>query len=96
MNQALWPEQKARLTVVFKSRTRDQWIALLQDADACFAPVLSMAETLEHPHNVARGSFVELNGAPQPAPAPRYSATPCAPPRPSTQKHLTGLGFSKI
>lgn len=83
MNPTLWPEQKARLTALFKTRTRDQWVAALEDADACFAPVLSMAETLEHPHNVARGTFIEVGGAPQPAPAPRYSATPCAPPRAS-------------
>ncbi|MFZ5490908.1 MAG: CaiB/BaiF CoA transferase family protein [Pseudomonadota bacterium] len=71
-----WPEQKAELARIFKTKTRDEWCALLEGGDACFAPVLSLAETPRHPHNVARGSFVEVDGKLQPAPAPRFSRTP--------------------
>ena len=77
---AAWPAAKARLTAVFKTRTRDEWCDLLEGTDACFAPVLSMAEAPLHPHNVARGAFVEAFGVTQPAPAPRYSDTPTSPP----------------
>jgi alpha-methylacyl-CoA racemase len=68
-------------TAAFASRTRDEWCALLEGSDACFAPILSLAEAPEHPHNVERGAFVDLEGVIQPAPAPRYSATPNAAPR---------------
>ncbi len=78
MNRDNWPAMKARLTEVFKSRTRDAWCALLEGTDACFAPVLSMAEAPEHPHNKARGTFVSDGGCVQPAPAPRFSRTPGA------------------
>ena len=73
-------ELRAELETLFKTRTRDEWCALLEGTDACFAPVLSMAEAPHHPHNVARGSFVEVDGVTQPAPAPRFSRTPCARP----------------
>lgn len=76
-DRLLWPAQKAKLTEVFKTRTRDQWCALLEGTDVCFAPVLSMGECAEHPHNKARRTFVEVGGVVQPAPAPRYSQTPC-------------------
>lgn len=82
MDRAAWPAQKARLTALFAQRTRAEWCAAMDGADACFAPVLSMSESLSHPHNVARGTFVEVDGVIQPAPAPRYGATPCDPPRP--------------
>ncbi len=77
-----WPELKVRLDVVFKSKTRDEWCALMEGTDVCFAPVLSMAEAVAHPHNVARGTFTEVAGVPQPAPAPRFSRTPGAIRRP--------------
>ena len=67
---------------LFKTRSRDEWCALLEGTDACFAPVLSMEEAPRHPHNVARGSFVEVDGVVQPAPAPRFSRTPAARPTP--------------
>jgi alpha-methylacyl-CoA racemase len=70
----------ASFTALFATRTRDQWCALLEGSDACFAPVLSLAEAPVHPHNVARAAFVELAGVVQPAPAPRYSETPNAAP----------------
>lgn len=80
-DRAQWPAQKARLTDIFKSRTRDQWCALMEATDICFAPVLGFDEAVAHPHNRDRGTFIELGGVLQPAPAPRYSATACDPPR---------------
>jgi hypothetical protein len=76
------PNDEARdvLQSVFVTRTRDQWCELLEGSDACFAPVLSLAEAPRHPHNVARGTFVEVDGIVQPAPAPRFSRTPVARP----------------
>jgi alpha-methylacyl-CoA racemase len=82
MDRARWPEAKRRLAERFRTRTRDEWCALLEGSDACFAPVLSMAEAPDHPHNRARAAFVEVDGVPQPAPAPRFSRTPLAPPTP--------------
>jgi alpha-methylacyl-CoA racemase len=75
-DQALWPKLKQRLAALFATRTRAEWTALLEDADLCFAPVLSMAEAPRHPHNRAREAFVELDGVVQPAPVPRFSRTP--------------------
>jgi alpha-methylacyl-CoA racemase len=57
-----------------------EWGELLEGSDACFAPVLSLREVVRHPHHVARGSFVGIDGIEQPAPAPRFSATPAATP----------------
>jgi len=73
-----WPELKERVAAVFRTKTRAQWCELLEGTDACFAPVLDLAEAAQHPHNRARGTFVEVNGIRQPAPAPRYSGTPNA------------------
>jgi alpha-methylacyl-CoA racemase len=75
MNRAFWPAAKVKLTTLFKNRTRDEWCAVLEGTDACFAPVLSIKEAPAHPHNQARGSFVEAFGRVQPAPAPRYSTS---------------------
>ncbi len=75
MDQARWPELKERFAAVFRTRTRDEWAGLLEHAEACATPVLSMAEAPSHPHNVARGVFVEVDGITQPAPAPRFSRT---------------------
>ena len=80
MDPRAWPALKAKLEALFKSRTRAEWCELLEHSDACFAPVLSMDEAPRHPHNAARGAFVEPDGVTQPAPAPRYSATPTAAP----------------
>ena len=71
-----WPELRAAFARAFKSRTRDEWCALFEGSDACFAPVLSFSEARGHAHNAARGSFVAVAGVPQPAPAPRFSRTP--------------------
>ncbi len=75
MDRKKWPEFKARLTEIFKSKTRDEWCEIMEGTDVCFAPVLSMEEAYLHPHNKARGTFVEKNGVLQPAPAPRFSRT---------------------
>jgi alpha-methylacyl-CoA racemase len=80
MDKKRWPEAKAKLAARFKTRTREEWCRLLEGSDACFAPVLSLAEAPEHPHNLARGTFVEIDGIVQPAPAPRFSRTPAAKP----------------
>ena len=80
MDRARWPEAKARLAERFRTRTRDDWCALLEGSDACFAPVLSMEEAPDHPHNRARNVFVEVDGVRQPAPAPRFSRTSLVPP----------------
>jgi alpha-methylacyl-CoA racemase len=73
-----WPELTRRLESAFATRTRDEWAALLEGADACVTPVLSPFEAPEHPHNRARASFVDVDGHAQPAPAPRFSRTPGA------------------
>jgi crotonobetainyl-CoA:carnitine CoA-transferase CaiB-like acyl-CoA transferase len=76
-----WPALHERLTARFRSRTRAQWSELLEGSDACFAPVLAMDEVAAHPHMAARGAIVEVDGVPQPAPAPRFSRTPAGPVR---------------
>jgi alpha-methylacyl-CoA racemase len=70
-----WPEAQARFAQLFKTRTREEWRALLEGSDACFAPVLTTDEAPNHPHNRARGTYVEIDGIVQPAPAPRFSRT---------------------
>jgi alpha-methylacyl-CoA racemase len=77
-----WPDAKAKLAARFKTRTRDEWCRLLEGSDACFAPVLTLEEAPVHPHNVARGTFVEVDGIVQPGPAPRFSRTPAGKPTP--------------
>ncbi len=76
MDRASWPHLKERLTDLFASRTRVEWCAVMEATDVCFAPVLTMSEAARHPHNVERGTFVEIAGTLQPAPAPRFSRTP--------------------
>jgi len=75
-----WPMLKYRLADVFKTRTRDDWCALMEGSDVCFAPVLDWDEAPQHPHNRARETFVQVDGVTQPAPAPRFSRTPAAMP----------------
>jgi len=75
MDRSAWPALKERLGEIFASRTRAEWCELLEHTDVCFAPVLTMAEAAEHPHNRARGTFTEVAGLVQPAPAPRFSRT---------------------
>ncbi len=76
MDRAKWPELKDRVAAVFKTKTRDEWCAIMEGSDVCFAPVLSIGEAYEHPHNKERGTFVEVAGVKQPGPAPRFSRTP--------------------
>jgi alpha-methylacyl-CoA racemase len=73
-----WPEMKARIAAIFKTKTRAEWCEQMEGSDICFAPVLSLAEAPEHPHMKARGTFVEVDGVVQPGPAPRFSRTPGA------------------
>ncbi|SCK36420.1 CaiB/BaiF CoA-transferase family protein [Streptomyces sp. WMMB 322] len=79
---AAWGELCAAVADRFKTRTRDEWDEVFRDSDACVAPVLSLREAPRHPHLAARGTFVEHAGITQPAPAPRFSATPAAVSRP--------------
>jgi len=76
-----WPELHRRFAEVFRTKTRDEWCAVFDGSDACFAPVLTFSEARREAHNVARANFVETGGVPQPAPAPRFSRTPAAAPR---------------
>ncbi|PZN92845.1 MAG: carnitine dehydratase [Alphaproteobacteria bacterium] len=84
MDRAQWGPLKDRLTALFLTKSRDEWCALMEMTDVCFAPVLSMAEAPTHPHNAARGTFIEVGGVMQPAPAPRYSVTTTDTPRMTT------------
>lgn len=75
LNPQRWPDLKARIAEVVRGRTRDEWDAILRDTDVCYAPVLSLDEAPKDPHHVARGTFVEVDGVAQAAPAPRFSRT---------------------
>jgi alpha-methylacyl-CoA racemase len=77
-----WPELRDLLAARFASRTRDEWVATFDGTDACVAPVLTMGEAPRHPHAAARGAFVDVGGVSQPAPAPRFSRSATAAPRP--------------
>jgi alpha-methylacyl-CoA racemase len=99
LDRARWPEVKEKIAAVVKTRTRDEWDALLLGTDACYAPVLSLSEAPRHPHNVARQVFVDVDGVTQPAPAPRFSRTSPeiqGPPRgPESEAVLKNWGFSE-
>jgi alpha-methylacyl-CoA racemase len=96
---ASWPEMKRRFADIFRTKTREQWTAQLQDAEVCFAPVLDLDEARGSEHNRERGVFVEYAGVVQPAPAPRFQRTPGEiagpPPAPGehTRQGLTRWGF---
>ncbi len=77
-DRARWPEMRRRFAEAFKAKTREEWCAVFEGSDACFAPVLSFREARQHPHNLARRSFVTVGEVDQPAPAPRFSRTPGA------------------
>ncbi|MFC7583089.1 CoA transferase [Nonomuraea antimicrobica] len=83
-DRAQWPALKARLAEEFAKRTRAEWEAIFDGSDACVAPVLSMAEAAAHPHNVARGSFVQVGGVTHPVPAPRLLGVPAQDLSPAT------------
>lgn len=97
MDRAQWPALKEKLAAVIRTKTRDEWDAIMLGSEVCYAPVLSLAEAPLHPHNAARGTFVEVDGVVQPAPAPRFSRTPPSPPRPpeaADSDALADWGFS--
>lgn len=75
-DRAAWPEMKAEFGRIFLTKTRAEWVTILEGSDACFAPVLALSEAGAHPHLHARNAFVEVGGVRQPAPAPRFSRTP--------------------
>ncbi len=75
-DRARWPALRAELARIFRTHTRDEWTALLEGSDTCFAPVLALGEAREHPHQIARSAFVDVDGVTHPAPAPRFSRTP--------------------
>ncbi len=96
-----WPTMKQNLTAVFRSRNRDEWCALLEGTDVCFAPVLSLEDAPHHPQNLARGAFVEAHGGIYPAPAPHFERTPSelSGPPPAIGEHtvnvLREIGYSE-
>jgi len=98
-DRASWPKMKERMKALFLGKTRDEWCAIMEGSDICFAPVLSMDEAPHHPHNRHRGTFVESGGVTQPGPAPRFSRTPSKiqrpPARPGehTEEALGDWGF---
>lgn len=100
MNPAEWPRLKAKLTEVFKTKTRDEWCAIMEGTDVCFAPVLSIWEAPNHAHAKARDSFLEVDGIMQPAPAPRFDRTPAQVqhgariPGQDSNEVLSSFGFS--
>ena len=75
MDSSRWPELKERIAGLFRTKTRAEWCSIMEHTDVCFAPVLRMSEAAAHPHNVERGTFIEVGGVAQPAPAPRFSRT---------------------
>ena len=99
-DRARWPEAKARLAAAFASAPRAHWCTLFEGVDACFAPVISMAEAPVHPHHVTRGAFMELDGMTVPSPSPRYARTPASvqgpPSRPGSggEEALAEWGFT--
>jgi alpha-methylacyl-CoA racemase len=100
MDRAQWPAQKQRIAAIFRTKTRDEWCRIMGGSDVCFAPVLSMGEAPSHPHIARRQTFVEVAGAVQPAPAPRFSRTRPEIARPPshagqhTDEALADWGFS--
>jgi alpha-methylacyl-CoA racemase len=98
-DRSAWPAMKARMAAVVRTRTRDEWVAAFAGTDACVAPVLDPGEAPDHPHLRARGTFTEVDGVVQPAPAPRFGRTPGAiagpPPAPGehTDEALADWGF---
>jgi alpha-methylacyl-CoA racemase len=100
MDRAQWPALKSRFRAIFATKTRNEWVEFFAGTEVCFAPVLPMREARAHPHNVARGTFVDVDGAPQPAPAPRFDRTPSSVERApvaagtDTDTALTDWGFT--
>lgn len=103
-DRAEWASLREKLATVFRTRARDEWCAVFEGSDACFAPVLSMEEVAAHPHNAARGTFIAPGGVLQPAPAPRFDRTPCVLPEAAPRAGadtaallaLAGYGASEV
>ncbi len=99
MDRAAWPALKEKIAAVIRTKSRDEWDAIMLGSDVCYAPVLSLAEAPQHPHNVARKTFIEIEGVVQPAPAPRFGRTPGAvqgPPKGADNRAaLAHWGFSQ-
>ena len=99
-DMAKWPEMIERFAQTFKTKTRDQWTVVFEGKDACVAPVLNLDEVAEHPHNKERGLIIDIDGVPQPAPAPKLSRTPGkaneakGPKGANTEEILLDLGYS--
>ncbi|MCA0244825.1 MAG: CoA transferase [Proteobacteria bacterium] len=90
MDKRHWPEMKQQVAAAFATRSRAEWVEAMQGTDICFAPVLDMDEAPAHAHNVARRTFVEIDGVTQPAPAPRFSRTVAA------VRHAPGQGATTV
>ena len=88
-----WEVLKAEMAEVFKQKTLEEWCEIMEYTDVCFAPVLTMAEAVKHPHNVARNAFVQVNGSTQAAPAPRFSESSNADPRPGVKPGTDSLAI---
>lgn len=82
MDSSRWPALKVRLAEVMRTKTSHEWCALMEGTDICFAPVLTMSQAAQHPHNIERKTFIDIAGVTQPAPAPRFSRTPGTVPAP--------------
>jgi len=101
MDRTQWPAMKERLAKIFKTKTRDEWCQIMEGTDVCFAPILTIPEAYEHPHNRARNTFVTVAGVKQPGPAPRFSRTQGTVVRPPpaagehTDEALAEWGFSR-
>jgi len=99
-DRSAWPKLKERIAAIFRTKTRDEWCKIMEGSEVCFAPVLSMTEAPNHPHNRHRGTFVEHDGVVQPGPAPRFERTPSAiqrspaSPGQHTEEALGDWGFS--
>ena len=75
-NPAKWPEMKEKLAAVIAGKTQAEWCEIMEGTDVCFAPVLNLVDATKHPANIARNTYIEVDGMIQPAPAPRFSRTP--------------------
>ena len=101
MDQSQWESVRQKFQAVFETKTRDEWCELLEGTDTCCTPILTMAEVASHPHHIARKTFVNVDGIPQPAPAPRFSRTPseiglaAKPADPNLQQVLKKWGASQ-
>lgn len=85
LDRASWPTARERLEALFLTRAREEWLETFKDSDACVAPVLTMEEAIGHPHLLARGTYVDIDGIVQPGPAPRFSGTPPSLPTPPAE-----------